>query len=100
MGCDDTREDIEEKMLFTRLEREQIRKQKKLLMEELKLSTGHKIKKEKIPDFVDVEYIREKKQINDSDLYKTQNYIFTNKLLMEIKKFVDTIYNNSYIEKY
>ena len=44
--------------------------------------------------------IREKKQINDNDLYKTQNYIFTNKLLMEIKKFVDTIYNNSYIEKY
>ena len=31
MGCDDTREDIEEKMLYTRLEREEIRKQKNYL---------------------------------------------------------------------
>ena len=35
MGCDETREDIEEKMLYTRLEREEIRKQRKLLLEEL-----------------------------------------------------------------
>ena len=72
MGCDDTREDIEEKMLYTRLEREEIRKQKKLLMEELKLSTGHKIKKEKIPDFVDVEYIREKKQKHYEKMIKEE----------------------------
>ena len=72
MGCDETREDIEEKMLYTRLEREEVRKQRKLLLEELKLSTGERYKKEKVPDFVDVEYIREKKKKHYEKLVKAE----------------------------
>ena len=72
MGCDETREDIEEKMLYTRLEREEVRKQRKLLLEELKLSTGERYKKEKVPDFIDVEYIREKKKKHYEKLVKAE----------------------------
>ena len=72
MGCDETREDIEEKMLYTRLQREEVRKQRKMLLEELKLSTGERYKKEKVPDFVDVEYIREKKKKHYEKLVKAE----------------------------
>ena len=72
MGCDETREDIEEQMLYTRLERDEIRKQKKMLLEELKLSTGEVYKKEKIPDYVDIEYIKEKKRKHEEKLIKAE----------------------------
>ena len=62
MGCDETREDLEEKMLYTHLKRDEIRRQRKLLLEEIKLSTGQVIETEKIPDYVDIEYIRKKKK--------------------------------------
>ena len=72
MGCDETRVDIEEKMLYTRLERDEIRKQRKLLLEELKLSTGENYKTEKIPDYVDIEYIKEKKRKHEEKLIKAE----------------------------
>ena len=62
MGCDETREDIEEKIVYTRLERDQIRKQRKLLLDELKLCTGEEIEPEPIPDYVDIDYYKEKKK--------------------------------------
>ena len=72
MGCEETREGIEEKMLYTRLEREEVKRQKKLLMEELKLSTGKVYKSEKIPDFVDIKYIKEKKRKHYEKLVKEE----------------------------
>ena len=72
MGCDETRVDIEEKMLYTRLERDEIRKQRKLLLEELKLSTGENYKTEKIPDYIDIEYIKEKKRKHEEKLIKAE----------------------------
>ena len=62
MGCDETREDIEEKILYTRLEREQIRKKRKLLLDELKLCTGEEFEPEPIPDYIDIDYYKEKKK--------------------------------------
>ena len=72
MGCDETREDIEEKMLYARLERDEIRKQKKLLLEELKLSTGQEYKTEKIPDYIDIPYIKEKKRKHEEKLLRAE----------------------------
>ena len=72
MGCDETRVDIEEKMLYTRLERDEIRKQRKLLLEEIKLSTGENYKTEKIPDYIDIEYIKEKKRKHEEKLIKAE----------------------------
>ena len=72
MGCEETREDIEEEMLYTRLEREEIRRQRKLLLEELKLSTGESYKLEKIPDFVDIKYIKEKQRKHYEKLVKQE----------------------------
>ena len=72
MGCDETREGIEEKMLYTRLERDEIRKQRKLLLEELKLSTGEEYKIEKIPDYIDIEYIKEKKRKHEEKIIKAE----------------------------
>ena len=86
MGCDETREDIEEKMLYTRLEREEIRKQRKLLLEELRLSTGERYKKEKVPDFVDVEYIREKKKKHYEKLIKAEMKKVEEKEMKEKKR--------------
>ena len=86
MGCDETREDIEEKMLYTRLEREEIRKQRKLLLEELKLSTGETYKKEKVPDFVDVDYIREKKKKHYEKMIKEELKKVEEKEMREKKK--------------
>ena len=62
MGCDETREGIEEKMLYTRLKRDEIRKQKKLLMEQLKLSTGEVYETEPIEDYIDIKHIKDKKR--------------------------------------
>ena len=72
MGCEETREGIEEKMLYTRLEREDIRRQRKLLLEELKLSTGEVYEREKIPDFVDIKYIKEKKRKHYEKMVKKE----------------------------
>ena len=86
MGCDETREGLEEKMLYTHLEREEVRRQKKLLMEELKLSTGEVYKSEKIPDFVDIEYIKEKKRKHYEKLVKQEVKKYEEKKKKEQKK--------------
>ena len=62
MGCDVTREDLEEKIVYTRLERDEIRRKKQLLIEELRVTTGEEIKLEPIPDYVDKEYYKEQKK--------------------------------------
>ena len=62
MGCDDTREDIEEKIVYARLERDQIRKKRKLLLDELRICTGEEIHPEPIPDYIDINYIKEKRR--------------------------------------
>lgn len=72
MGCDETREGLEEKMLYTRLKRDEIRKQKKLLLDQLKLSTGEVYETEPIPDYVDVEYIKEKKRKHYEKIVKVE----------------------------
>ena len=86
MGCDETREGLEEKMLYTHLEREEVRRQKKLLMEELKLSTGEVYKAEKIPDFVDIEYIKKKKRKHYEKLVKQEVKKYEEKKRKEQKK--------------
>ena len=62
MGCDDTREDIEEKILYARLERDQIRRQRNLLIDQLRVCTGEEYQPEPIPDYIDIEYIKEQKR--------------------------------------
>ena len=86
MGCDDTREDIEEKMLYAHLEREQVRRQRKLLLEQLKLSTGEVYESEKIPDFVDIKYIKEKKRKHYEKLVKQEVKKYEEKKKKEQKK--------------
>ena len=86
MGCDDTREDIEEKMLYAHLEREEIRRQRKLLLEQLKLSTGEVYESEKIPDFVDIKYIKEKKRKHYEKLVKQEVKKYEEKKKKEQKK--------------
>ena len=53
MGCEETREDLEEKILYARLEREQIQKQRYLLLEQYRLETGEILQTSYIPDYVD-----------------------------------------------
>ena len=86
MGCDDTREDIEEKMLYAHLEREEVRRQRKLLLEQLKLSTGEVYESEKIPDFVDIKYIKEKKRKHYEKLVKQEVKKYEEKKKREQKK--------------
>jgi hypothetical protein len=86
MGCDDTREDIEEKMLYAHLEREDVRRQRKLLLEQLKLSTGEVYESEKIPDFVDIKYIKEKKRKHYEKLVKQEVKKYEEKKKKEQKK--------------
>ena len=62
MGCDDTREDIEEKILYARLERDQIRRERNLLIDQLRVCTGEEYQPEPIPDYIDIEYIKEQKR--------------------------------------
>ena len=62
MGCDDTREDLEEKIVYATLERDQIRKQRKILLDQLRVSTGEEIHHEPIPDYIDIEHIKEQKR--------------------------------------
>lgn len=62
MGCDDTREDLEEKIVYATLERDQIRKQRKILLDQLRVSTGEEIYHEPIPDYIDIEHIKEQKR--------------------------------------
>ena len=62
MGCDETREDIEEKIVYARLERDQIRKKRKLLLDELRLYTGEEIHPDPIPDYIDIDHIKEKRR--------------------------------------
>ena len=62
MGCDETREDIEEKIVYTTLERDQIRKERKLLLDQLRLITGEEIEYEPIPDYIDIEHIKKQKR--------------------------------------
>ena len=86
MGCDETREDIEEKMLYAHLEREEVRRQRKLLLEQLKLSTGEVYESEKIPDFVDIKYIKEKKRKHYEKLVKQEVKKYEEKKKKEQKK--------------
>ena len=86
MGCDETREDIEEKMLYAHLEREEVRRQRKLLLEQLKLSTGEVYESEKIPDFVDIKYIKEKKRKHYEKLVKQEVKKYEEKKKREQKK--------------
>ena len=86
MGCDDTREDIEEKMLYAHLEREEVRRQRKLLLEQLKLSTGEVYESEKIPDFVDIKYIKEKKRKHYEKIVKQEVKKYEEKKKKEQKK--------------
>ena len=72
MGCDDTREDIEEKILYARLERDQIRRQRNLLIDQLRVCTGEEYQPEPIPDYIDIEYIKEQK-ITTGSVFVTKN---------------------------
>lgn len=62
MGCDDSREDIEEKIVYARLERDQIRRERNLLINQLRICTGEEYHPEPIPDYIDIDYIKEQKR--------------------------------------
>ena len=55
MGCSSAREKIESKMLSLKLERVLIKQEKKKQIAQLEKMTGEKIKREKIPDYIDPE---------------------------------------------
>lgn len=59
MGVGQSKESLEEKILFTRLERDQIRKERCLLLTEYKQRTGEILTRYSLPDYIDHKYYKE-----------------------------------------
>ena len=68
MGCSSAREKIESKMLSLKLERVLIKQEKKKQIAQLEKMTGEKIKREKIPDYIDPEELKKMKHLQNNYL--------------------------------
>ena len=62
MGTGGTKHDLEGQILIKLLEREQIRKERNMILDEIKIETGEDLYHEPIPDFIDIEYYKDKKR--------------------------------------
>ena len=66
MGCSGAREKIQDKIMFLKLERIEIRIEKEKELNKLSEIEGHKIKPSQIPDYIDPKFAREN-NIYDND---------------------------------
>ena len=66
MGCSGARENIQEKIMFLKLKRIEIRIEKEKELNKLSEIEGHKIKPSQIPDYIDPKFAREN-NIYDND---------------------------------
>ncbi len=68
MGCSSAREKIESKILSLKLERVLIKQEKKKQIAQLEKMTGQKIKREKVPDYIDPEELKRIKHLQNNFL--------------------------------
>jgi len=69
MGCESTKEKIESKMLYLKLERASIREERKNILKELEKITGFEWKRNEIPDYMNInEKIRIENEILGSKI--------------------------------
>ena len=65
MGCGSAREKIEDEMMVYKLERMEIQMQKEKELKKLAEIEGHTIERNKIPDYIDPEFAKQKKLYED-----------------------------------
>ena len=61
MGCGSAREKIEDKMMVYKLERMEIQMEKEKELKKLAEIEGHAIERNKIPDYIDPKFAKERK---------------------------------------
>ena len=67
MGCSGARENIQEKIMFLKLKRIEIRIEKEKELNKLSEIEGHTIKPSQIPDYIDPKFAREKNNYDEDD---------------------------------
>ena len=61
MGCGNTKDKLEDKMMLIKIERMELRLQREKEMKKLADIDGHQVKKNEIPDYIDPVFAQEKK---------------------------------------
>ena len=61
MGCTNTREKIEDKMMVYKLERMEIQMEKEKELKKLAEIEGHTVERHNVPDYIDPDFARERK---------------------------------------
>ena len=72
MGCGITKEKIESEILILQLTRSEIKQERSEIIEKYKEITGKKLLRPKIPDYIDHEAMKRKKNRNNRKLKKKQ----------------------------
>ena len=67
MGCAGAREKIEDQMMLMKLERMEVQMEKEKELKKLSEIEGHTIKGQKIPDYIDPKFAKEKQIYDDDD---------------------------------
>jgi len=100
MGCEETRESIESDMLLIKLQKIKLKDEREAIIKEFEEKYGIKIKRKKIPNYIDYKAIKRIKQKNiynntghkeNSNSYSTSE---SKKILMNHNK--DKNNNNDY----
>ena len=76
MGCSSTREKIEDEMMVYKLERMEMQMEKEKELNNLSEIEGHPIERNKIPDYIDPDFAKEKKlyeELNDDKSKKNKD---------------------------
>ena len=66
MGCGTAREKLEDEMMVYKLQRMEVQMQKEKELKKLAEIEGHTIERNKIPDYIDPEFAKEKRLYVDS----------------------------------
>lgn len=75
MGCEDTKDKLEEKMMLIKIDRMEVRMEREKQLKKLAAIEGHEIKKKQIPDYIDPTFAKEKgiyEEKENSDVCKTK----------------------------
>ena len=72
MGCGITKEKIESEILILQLTRSEIKQERSEIIEKYQEITGKKLRRPKIPDYIDHEAMKRKKIRNNRKLKKKQ----------------------------
>ena len=67
MGCGDTKDKLEDKMMLLQIERMELRIEKEKEMKKLADIDGHQIKKNEIPDYIDPAFAQENRIYEESN---------------------------------